>query len=251
MILDAAAILLGLLAWGSHVVVPWRLRHAAPASRAAWCQAAIPLLVAALLLGLLSIAQRPDAAIAGNLASALTGRPLVKVVVLAVFAALSGDLVLTLGGRRLEPFGWQLVAGLGGLGLLATAAAGEVLRIGEGPGGGPLCLAVCVSCRLAFALAAGDGLAPWSTGRPRLGLPAAAAVPVYLLALPAPVLDGLLHRGGAWTAVSATCLFALAPLVPASLRRPALFAGAVLVTLLLAASAEVSAGLVAPVFERF
>lgn len=265
--LDYATALVTLAVLGAHAVVPWRLARSArlaaadatvapaavPASspgeaadqgprsaRRGWALSALPLLLAAVVVGAALIAARPYAALgAGWGELAVTGGAFLAAGVLLAALALA-DGVAAIGWRRLEPAGWRLLAGFGLAALAAVSLALELLRAGTGPFFALPPLYAAAGCRALLALAAGEALAP---GRPRLAPLALPALAGYWLALPEPLAALLRAQGLHWTALAAALVLAPAPWLPPRLRRPALIAGLILAALLLARTAELTAAL--------
>jgi hypothetical protein len=235
-----------LLAWGSQAVAPWRLRRSdrpeSEAARHLWGHIALPLLLAGALAGILSVHERPDAAMAAGLSplfATLQGRLLTL-----FFAALLGaDLILALGKSRIENLGWPLAAALGLLFLAAASLAGELLRVGESERGPLPFLLAAAACRLLVTLGAGEGIA---TGRPLLAIAAGLALPLYLIFLPRPLQRAIVGGGPSLTLAAAALLFLAARWLPPSLRRPAVLAAALLAGLFLGQVADLSQAMPAP-----
>jgi hypothetical protein len=242
---NAAAIALGLVAWGAHALSPWRLARAAGEARRPYALAALPLLVASIAAGLAWTAFHPDAAVATGVAS-LRGSRTASVIAILVAAALLADLVAAFAWRDLEPAGWRILGGLHLAASLAVAFGGELLRIGEGPRTAFAISLLAIAARWLLMLASGEALAP---GRPRASLLAVVGMPLYLLALPTEVLALLWERGVPWTAGAATLLFLAARWLPSKLRRPAVGVAALLAGVVLAqaaAASELFGNVVAP-----
>jgi hypothetical protein len=215
---------------------------AALTARQLWGHAALPLLLAGALAALTYIHARPDAAIAAGLSPLLASLP-GKILVLLLAALLGADLVLALGKGRVENLGWPLTAALGVFFLAAAAYAGELLRVGEGQRG-PLPLLVAAALfRLLVALGAGEAVAP---GRPLFALAAGLALPLYYLCLPFALRQEIATGGYAFTLLGAAVLFLVARWLPASLRRPAVIAAALLAGVFLAQVTDFSQALPSP-----
>jgi hypothetical protein len=229
--LDYGAALAGLLAWGAHAVVPWRLAGGPPRARRLWGLAALPLLGAGALAGLALAAARTDAVLGAGWGVRPLTRGVVHALVVLVPALAATDLLLAVARHRLEPAGWRVAAGVGGAALAVAALAAELLRAGGGPATGIPGIVAAAGCRAVLALAAGEALTP---SRPLAAAAAALAIPVYWLSLPAPVGDLLAAEGSGWTAAAAATLLAAARWLPRRLRRPGLAAGVLLAALLLA-----------------
>ncbi|HEX4962945.1 MAG TPA: hypothetical protein VF173_19085 [Thermoanaerobaculia bacterium] len=232
-------LLAGLLfAWGAQALVPWRLASLPPA--APWRRPLAATLLPLLALGALaaySYADRhPDAAIVQALYPLRESRMGVLLAGLLLALAVV-DLVATAGWRRFDPVAWRVTAGFGATFLVAASLAGELMRIGEGPESRPLPLALLTLLRLLLALAAAETLAP---GRPFLAPLAAAALPLYVLLLPARLAHTLWGSPAAFTLAAAAILFLAARWLPPSLRRPALGAATLLAGLCLAQVALLS-----------
>ncbi|HEV7517764.1 MAG TPA: hypothetical protein VGR07_15805 [Thermoanaerobaculia bacterium] len=231
-----------LVAWGSQAVAPWRLRRSDSAARRLWGHAALPLLLAGALAGLLYVHDRPDAAIAAGLSPLLANLP-GRLLALLLAALLGADLILALGKGRIENLGWPLAASLSLLFLAAAALPGELLRVGEGPRGPLPLLFAAALCRLLVTLGAGEAVA---AGRPLLAGVAGLALPLYYLCLPTPLKRAIAASGSWLTLGAATVLFLTARWLPASLRRPTVIAAALLAGLFLAQAGDLSQVLPTP-----
>ncbi|MGE0641128.1 MAG: hypothetical protein AB7G12_00145 [Thermoanaerobaculia bacterium] len=239
----AALVLIQLLLLGANVWLPWRLADAPGQRRQAFRLAVLPALLFSAIVALLHLSLRADAALTWS----LTWPPATtfsRILLVSVAAAGAVATLLAVGGRRLEPAGWRLAAGVALLLAATSAVAGEMLRAGGGPAGTYATFGVAATSRLAVTLAAGETL----TGRPRIwsGLAAAALVLGFVVA-PSP----LRHAAGPdlWTLGAAVTLFVLAPLLPtraARLARPAALAGVALAAVYFARTAELSAVLEHP-----
>jgi hypothetical protein len=263
-VLDGLLMTVVLLAWGTQAVVPWRLagRHAGKTgnetvneadnapdpSRRLWAYAVLPLYAAG-FVAVLSWAQtHPDATVAAGLVP-LTASPWGRALAILAVALLAAALVTVVGWRRLEDAGWRILGGFGLAALAATCLVAELVRAGEGPASPLPVAAAAAACRLLVALAAGETLAPWRAGRPLLALAAAPAFAAWFFVIPVALSDALVRSGAPLTAAAAAVLFLGARWLPASLRRPALAAAALLAGLFFAQAAAVSQGLSAPVFS--
>ncbi len=248
------ALTLQLLVLGLHVVVPWRLaglpQGAAAGTpgaasvaatvqerRRLWALVATPLVLAAAIAGLFTLGERIDAAIAWGLTWPPVSFPAMALACAAAAVALA-DLLLLVGFRKLEPAGWRIAAGLGGVLLLAASFAGELLRLGRGPAAGLSGLLVAVLCRVLLALAAGQAASGPVRGWATL---AGAALPLTLLASAAPVHATL--GADLPTLGAAALLLFVARFLPLSLRRPAVLAGVLLAALFLDRAGDLSAAL--------
>jgi hypothetical protein len=229
---ELALFVLLLAGWGAPAVAPWRLAGAPRELRRAWAWTAPTLLLAAAVGAFGLLAARPDQAVGAGLAplgASLPGRLLLPLVP-ALFAA---TLVAAFAWERLEGIGWRILAALGVAALGTVAWAWE--RLGEpgepwpggepAPAGPPWAFVLRVGCRAALALGAGELLAP---GRAVCAPLAGLALPLYFLLLPGAVRLPLWQHGGAPTLAAATLVLLAARWLPASLRRPALAAGALL-----------------------
>ena len=235
--LELAAALVGLLAWGAHAVVPWRLAGGGPAARRAWALAALPLLAAGVAAALALAGAEADSAADAGWGVTPLARGSAGALAVLVPALVVGDVVVALGRNRLEAAGWRLAAGVGLAALGAVAFAGELFRAGGGPATGVAAVAAAAGARVLFALAAGELAAP---GRPWCALAGGLAVPAYWLALPAGLTRLLAGDGAGFTAAAAALLLVAAPWLPRRLRRPGLAAGVLLLALFLARSGDLS-----------
>lgn len=229
-----------LVAFGVQPLVPWRAASLPAERRRTWALAALPLLAAGALAGLLLLGRQPDAALAQGLAPG-SGSPFPKGMLILLGGQALALLLSWIAGARMEALGWKLLALFGLFVLLAATFAAEVLRIGEGQSG-PLGLVFAlIGCRALMALGAGEALAP---GRPRLAPAAAAGLAGYLLFLPRPIAAALLTQQGLFPFAAAALLFAAARWLPERLRRPALLAAALLTGLGLTLAADLTRELV-------
>lgn len=258
--MTALALALQLLVLGLHVVAPWRLAGlpSGPAAgppgppgppdttggaatvqerRRLWALVATPLLLAAAIAGLFTLGKRIDAALAWGLTWPPVSLPAIALAFAAAAVALT-DLLLLAGFRKLEPAGWRIAAGLGGLLLLAASVAGELLRLGRGPAAGLTGLLLAVLCRVLLALAAGQAAAGPVRGWATL---AGAALPLTLLGASTPVVATL--GADLLTLGAAALLLVAARFLPHSLRRAAVFAGVLLAALFLDRASDLSAAL--------
>ncbi|MEO7795832.1 MAG: hypothetical protein ABIV06_13770 [Thermoanaerobaculia bacterium] len=259
--MSALALFLQLVVLGLHVLVPWRLAraaraalHAIPAnptlpampapgsggpdsadSRRIWALVATPLLLAAALAALYTIGLRLDAALAWGIRWPPASIPAFAILLSGLTVGL-GDLLLFAGYRKLEPAGWRVCSLLGAILLLAASLAGELLRLGRGPGATIAAILAAALCRVPLALAAGEA----SSGPVRWLAPlAGAALPCSLFAfstaLRATLGADLLTLG------AASFLLLAARLLPLSLRRPAALAGVLLAAFFLDRTSDLQA----------
>ena len=230
----AALLFAQFLILGANVVAPWRLARAPGEMRRAFQLAIVPALLLSAILALLHLHLRPDAALAWGLTWPPRGLPIRLLLVLLAAGALSA-LLLALGGRHLEPLGWRFAAGLALLAAAGAAFAGELLRVGGGPSGGALALAIAALARLATTLAAGE----CATGRPRwLTFLAGVALPVALVASPVALREAL--DRDLWTVVASAARLLLARFLPPSLARLAGIVGVALAALYFSRAADLS-----------
>jgi hypothetical protein len=239
-VLTILGIVLDLLVWGSHAVIPWRVARAAEDRRRLWGLCAFPLLLAALIASLVRWLYRPDALIAAGLADPLHGPAVARVVLILLAAAVAADLIILVGWRRLDVVGWKLAASLSTCGLLAYSLLSETLRAGgvEVADLGPFLLAVAARGVLAVGLL--DGLShprPWATWS------AAVALPLYLFALPSEARANLWAGGDVLTLIGAALLLASAGWLPSRYRIPSLLAATLLTAAFLARVEAVAATL--------
>ncbi len=236
--LALAAVVLNLLVWGGHVLVPWRLASAAEASRRLWALVALPAVGVSILVTAASLRSAPDAAVAWRLHEIESGVLPALLLTLALAAAILGDLVLALGWRRFEPLAWRLLAGIGALALAAVTLGSELVRIGWGPVPQRGALLGAALLRLPLALAAAEV----ALNSPRFVTPAAGLGLAGAVALwPEPLLAALgADRATLYVAI---LLLLFARFLPARLRRPAAVAAVALAALFLARAGEVSQAL--------
>lgn len=238
-------VLLGLVVFGAHVVVPGRLAAGAPRQRRPWSLGALPLLGAASLVWLLWLGRHPDTLLAAGWETAPVTVVTARAVMVLVPALAILDGLLLFGRERLEPAGWRLASLFAVAPLIATAAGAEILRVGQGPATEPLPLAAAVLCRAAVALGAGEVIAPWPRWRrPLWGVPAGVLLAFYPLSLPAEVRQALAAGGDLLTLGAAVLLLFVPAVLPERLRRPVLAAGVLLAALFLGRAAEVAEGFV-------
>lgn len=252
--MNALALALQWTILGLHVLVPWRLaREVGGASgplaeasgpmpeladrRRLWALIATPLLLAAALAGLFTLGVRLDAALAWGLSWPPRSLPSLALVAAGLSVGLA-NLLLLAGHRKLEPAGWRIAAGLGGALLVAASLAGELLRLGRGPGAGLAGIACGALVRVALALAAGEAAAGKVRGFATM---AGLALPFLLTALATPVEATL--GADFLTLGAATLLLLAARFLPASLRRTAAFAGILLAALFLDRTGDLSTAL--------
>jgi hypothetical protein len=237
-ILELAAVAVGLAVFGTHVVAPLRLAVGAPRLAAVWPRAALPALGLALVVAVLAVRLVPDAAVAWGMTGGGPGALVVRLFAITIAALVAVDLLALAGSDRLGPREWRLAAAIGALALLLQTVVAELLRIGWGPvpDYGPLAAAALL--RLPLALAAGELVC----GRPRwattLAGPSLAAAVFFW---PRPLLAAL--GGDLLTLAAAVALLVAARFLPGRLARFAGFAGVGLGAILLARSAVVSATL--------
>lgn len=243
--LDPLLAYAGLLAWGGHAAVPWRLsRGADEASRRAWRLAAPLLWSAGVLAFVLEVAHHPDRAVAAGLGSLPLGSSLALALTLATGLLAAADGVVLAAGPRLEDLGWRLAAVLALPALAGFVWAEELLRAGGGPVVRPGLAMAAAVCRAAVALAAGEVLVP--RRRPLASLLAPPALAAYFLLLPG-VLAGALTRGGdLLTLAAAALLLGAARWLPRRLRRPALAGGGLLAAVFFARAAALAEALPPP-----
>lgn len=248
-LLDGLVMMVVLLAWGAQAVAPWRLAGRGEGARRLWAYAVLPLYAAGFLAALFWAHSHPDATVAAGLVP-VTASPWGRAVAILAAALLAAALVAVAGWRRLEDAGWRILGGFGVAALAAVCLVAELLRAGEGPASPLPVTALAAACRLLVALAAGEALAPWTAGgRPLLAPLAAPALAAWFFAVPQELADALVRNGAPLTAGAAALLLLGARWLPASLRRPALAAGALLAGLLFAQAAALSQALGAPVFQ--
>jgi hypothetical protein len=242
-LLDGLLLAWVLLAWGAQAVVAWRLPGEEPGRRRLWAVILLPLLATGAVAVLAQALRHPDAAVVHDLyplAASRTGRLLA--VLLSALALV--DLVAAAGGSRFEPAAWRLAAGFGLIFLLVASWMGELLRIGEGPEGGLIPLAILTGLRLLLALAAAETLTTRRPpGRPVFAPFAGAGLALYCLLLPAPLAQALWRQPAIFTLVSTAILFLAARWLPPSLRRWTLGAATLLAGIFLAQAARLSQGL--------
>lgn len=238
MLLDLLTGAIGLLGFGAHALLPWRLVAGEEGPRRRWARFALPTLLLAVLLLLLTGAARPDAAISTGLGLGVASSPAGRAIGVALAGLLLGDALLFFGGPRPEPGAWRLFGVLGGLGLAAGSLGAELLRLGEGPDPGATALLAAALCRAGVGLAAAE---TFETDVPRLAPLGAIALALYGLTLPPALRAGLLHGGDYLTFGAGAALFALARFLPRRWRRPALLAATLLAAIGFARAAALSA----------
>lgn len=236
MIVTAAAIAFGLLVYGAHALVPFRLAAAADDRKRLWALTAPLALLASFIATAAVVSRRPDEAIAWGLTDPIAGSLPARLIAVALAGLLLADLVVAFGWRRLEPAAWRVLGAFGIVGALFQTLGSELLRTGTGPAGPSLgVLVAMVALRLPLALAAGELLA----GGPRLWVPLAGPALLVATRLWPPALRGALGADRITLLVAAVLLLG-ARFVPPPLRRAAGWAGFALAVLFLARSAEVS-----------
>lgn len=231
-------LLLNLLVWGAHAVMPFHLVQAPEPKRRAWAVAALPALGLSVVATAAALHLHPDPAVAWGLHELFRGSKPALALAIAGATLACADGLTALGWRQYEPAAWRALGVLGLLGLAAATYAAELVRIGWGPVPPFEALVLAAALRLPLALAAGELFA----GGPRfaaplaaLGLPAAAALwPAALRA----ALAG--DRPTLW---AASLLLALARFVPVRLRRATLALGLAMAALWLARAGQLSDGL--------
>lgn len=252
--MNALAVALQWMILGLHVVVPWRLAQDTAAlsgpnaggpgpapslaeRRRLWALIATPLLLAAALAGLFTLGVRLDAALAWGLS--WPPRSLAALVLIAAGIGVGlSNLILFVGHAKLEPAGWRIAAALAAALLVTSSFAGELLRLGRGPGAGLTGIVVGTVVRVALAMAAGEAAA----GRVRyLSTAAGLALPFLLTAFAASVRATL--GADLLTLGAATFLLLAARFLPASLRRAAAGAGILLAALFLERTGDLSTAL--------
>ncbi len=238
MLLGALTSGIALIAFGAHAVVPWRLAGAADDARRRWSRLALPVLLLAILLLLMTGARRPDVAIATGLGWSGASSPAGRAIAIALAGLLLGDALIFFAGPRPERGAWWLLGTLGAVGLLGGSLAAELLRLGEGPDAGAVALLAAAVCRAGVGLAAGQNL---EAERPSLAPLGAVALVLYFLALPPAVRTGLLRAGDELTFGAAAALLALVRFLPPRFRRAVLLVGTLLAAVAFARAAAVSA----------
>lgn len=233
--LSLAALVVNLLVWGAHALVPWRLATAPERSRSLWARVALPALGASILVTAAGLRAAPDAAAAWRLHELESSVLPTLLLAVVLVAAILGDLLLALGWRRLEPLAWRVLAGIGALALAAVTLASDLVRIGWGPVPPRGALLGAALLRVPLALAAAEA----ALGAPRFATPLAGlGLAGAALLWPPPLLDAL--GADRATLYAAVLLFLLARFFPVRLRRPAAIAAVVLAALFLARAGEVS-----------
>lgn len=222
--IDTVLVALLLAVLGAHAVVPWQAAAAAERRRS-WAFAALLLLLAGGVAAVLLVRAHPDAALATGLVPLFAGRE-GRLLAVLFPAVLLFDLLAVVAWRQLPAVAWRAGSVLGTALLAGAALAGELLRIGEGPGNGAVPLLLAAGCRFLVALGAGELLAP---RRPLLALAAGLALPAWALLLPRELQADLWATGAALTLAGAVVLFLAARFLPPRLGRAAL-GGAVLLT---------------------
>lgn len=239
MSLELAAVVLGLVVFGAHVVVPWRIAAGTePALATLWSRAALPALGLALAVSMLAVRVAPDAAIAWGMTGSGLGALAVRLLGIVLAALVVVDLVAVVAATGLGRREWRLAAAFGLLALLLQTFVAELLRIGWGPVAGRDALIGATLLRLPLALAAGELV----SGRPRLattvaGPALAAAVTLWPRSLLAALGGDLL------TLVAAVPLLLAARFLPGRLARFAGIAGLLLAAIFLARATQASATL--------
>lgn len=238
MILELLTVGLGLVVFGAHVVVPWRLAAGASGLEKVWARAALPALGLAVAVAVLAVRMAPDAAIAWGMTGGGVGALALRLLTIGLVALVAVDLLATFGAARLGRREWLVAAAIGVLTLALQTLLAELLRIGWGPVPRYGALVGSALLRMPLAVAAGELVA----GRPRLattvaGPALAAAVALWPRSLLSALGPDLL------TLAAAVPLLLAARFLPRSLARLAGTAGVVLATIFLARSASTSAAL--------
>jgi hypothetical protein len=234
---SALVLLLNLVVWGGHTLLPFRLAadSAAERERRLWALAALPALGLSVVLTAVAVGLDPEPAVAWSLHDLAAGSRPALAVAVAVAAVALADLLGLLGWRGFEATAWRLWGGVGALGLAAVTTASELVRIGWGPVGGGAALAAAALLRAPLALAAAEivaGAPRWATPLAGLGLPAAVAL------WPAPLRAAL--GADRLTIAAAVLLLLAARWLPARLRRLAGAAGVLLAAIFLARAGHLS-----------
>jgi hypothetical protein len=235
--LDPFVAYAGLVAWGSHAVVPWRLARGPAARQHAWRLAAPLLLAAGVLAFALDVGLHADRAVAAGLGRLPAGSRLGLELAGCALALAAGDVAIFAARARLEAAAWRLAAGLALPALVVVTWAAELLRAGEGPLAAPPAALAAVACRALAALAAAELLAP---GPPRWAPFAPLALGGYLLALPPLLTRALESQGDLLTLAAAALLLGTARWLPGRWRSIALAAGGLLAGLFFARAAALS-----------
>jgi hypothetical protein len=232
-LLAGLVLALNLVVWGAHAVLPFRLAGAE--ARRIWSRAALPALGLSVVATLALVSRRPDAAASWGLSGFVHGSASARFLVVAAAALAVADLLLLLGGDRLDAREWRLVGVFGALGLFAQTLGSELVRMGAGPAPGWTPLLAATLLRLPLALAAAELL----TGPPRLWTPVsgpalALAFWLWPLGLRAVLGPDLLTLG------AAVLLLTGARWLPPSLRRWGAVAGLALAVVFLVRAGGVS-----------
>jgi hypothetical protein len=234
--LAAAVLVLNLVVWGAHALLPWRLARSEGRGPRLWPALALPA-VGLSFAGTAAVLRfDPDPAVAWGLTGFADGAPAARVLAVLALAATLADCVLLVGGPRVEPRGWWLAGALGVAALAGATLGSELLRIGWGPVPRPVALYAAAALRLPLALAAAE----LAAGAPRLWTPVSgpgllAAWLLWPLALRRALGADLL------TLLAAAALLVAARFVPARWRRAAGIAGLLLAVLFLTRAGAVSA----------
>jgi hypothetical protein len=233
---SALVLLLNLVVWGGHALLPFRLAAgAAEAERRLWALAALPAVGLSVVLTAVAVGLDPEPAVAWSLHDLATGSRPALVVAVAVAAVALADLIGWFSWRGFDATTWRLWGAVGGLGLAAVTSASELVRIGWGPVAGGAALAAAALLRAPLALAAAEivaGAPRWATPLAGVALPAAVALwpPALRAALGADRL----------TLAAAVLMLLAARWLPARLRRPAGAAGVLLAAIFLARAGDLS-----------
>lgn len=239
MILELATVVVGLVVFGAHVVVPWRIAtDTEPTLAKLWSRAALPALGLALAVSVLAVRIAPDAAIAWGMTGGGVGALAVRLLGIALAALIAVDLLAVVAAARFGRREWRLAAGFGVLALLLHTLVAELLRIGWGPVPGRDALIGATLLRLPLALAAGELV----SGRPRLAtMVAGPALAAAVTLWPRSLLAAL--GGDLLTLVAAVPLLLAARFLPGRLARFAGVAGLLLAAIFLARATRASATL--------
>lgn len=241
-LIDLLAILVAGLAAGAHAAVPARLRSPEfTAGRARWARAGLPLLFALLVATLLRVRLNPEPFVGSGLFP-VGPSPVTTVVLIAFGTLVVVDLFVLVFYQRLEGSGWWLLAGLGGLGLLAWSAFEEAARIGSGPAITLESYLGAVILRSGLGL--GTGLLVFTRPSPRFarlaGVGAAACAAALWLPTSPWVQTSLVATGEPLTLGAGALLIAAGPFLPERFRRLSVVLGFTLVALFLARAGAVS-----------
>ncbi len=236
---------------GAHAVVPFRLRRVESEARRLWALAAAPLLAVAALAFLILADRSEDALLASRLVPFSSSRASLALGVTSA-GLLLADLLLLVSWRRLEDFGWTLLALFGAAAAVAQGFLLAALSGGESaaPAGALVCRAAVLA---ALAFASAESI---TQGLPRLASFASFAglgLPLFALALPREVRETFVGSGGlAYLGAAAALLFATRFGSGVHRRRAAALAALLLAGLAWAKAVDISAALIgqSPPAER-